>query len=186
MMIFTFIIDKKRHFFMCEIISLFTFPYKTLTSYNKTELSKLCSYHQIRPMDNTKKGMVQSLEFTEDKKRTKIIVLGKSLYINVSMMTTFSKTYEDIYRIVYQWNKSIIRYDKNTNTLEASGFCMNKYSLCSIKSWINIISYYETYHVYTHLLLLLDEHFLIKDIFTHMMNVTITQSDLLPIIYKIY
>lgn len=163
-------------------VSLFTFPHKPLKNYNITELSKLCSYHQIRPIENTKKDMVQSLEFKEDKKRANIIVCGKSYYINAGTMITFQKTYEDIYRIIYKWNQDIIRYDKKTNTLEASGFLMNTNTSHTIKSWNNVISYYETYHIHIHLLLLVDKHLIIKDILTYIIN----QSSLLPIIYKLY
>lgn len=139
---------------------LFTFPYKTLKSYNKSELTKMCRYHQVRSPTNTRKDMVQCLEYKENKRRSKIIVYDKSYYMEYYGLQTFQKTYEDIYRIVYMWNKVTVRYTKTTGKLETnSGTYLFGRNILSINRWINVIHYYETYHLYIHLL-----HFLHKDL----------------------
>lgn len=170
-----------------EIVSLFTFPYKTLNSYNKSELTKMCMYHQIKPT-NTRKDMIQSLEFKENTPRTCIKVNNKSYYLNTYRSSTFEKTYEDIYRIVYRWNKYTIRYDKKSGMLDTNtgNILLGPRNVSNIKRWIHVIHYYETYHIYTYLLLMLDNNFLINDVVKNIINITILYSKLQPIIYKLY
>jgi hypothetical protein len=172
-------------------IILFTSPLKYTKNSTIEELKYTCKYYGIDTTNKKKQELYNSLDGVNYiHTQTKIKYNNLEYYINSSWpYQSFIKTYDDIYRTVYQVcaNRSKIQhtisYSKSTKKLEFDFKTIKSdYVLNEIIKLKNIIGYLELKHIFTNF------YFtdLIKDIFLYMCYIYRNYIELPNINYIIY